>query len=238
MGYFHPKNKKLMISLAGQPFIDSRLSFNSFLPNDLPPSISNKLVNSWLIKLKDNPHLHDKVEFDIALTCYSFNIEEKINKHSNLNISKEEKMKIIYSYRKLTTNLIKSKTESSIQKSISNIDKLDKIYVEKYSDVKLLSIHDIENIINDTIKFGIIPFAILARHGFIAKTLFESINLDDSFNDETINLFYNSINTVASEFHEDSIKLSSNEINEDEFINKYGHLRPGTYDITSLDMIK
>ena len=234
MGYFHPKNKNLMISLAGQPFIDSRLSFNSFLPNDLSPDISNKLVNSWLLKLKDNPHLHDKIEFDIALTCYSFDIDDKLNKHYNLNISNEEKKKIISSYRKLTIDLINSKSESSIQKSIYNVDKLDKIFKEKYSNVNLLSLNDIENLINDTIKFGIIPFAILARHGFIAKTLFESINIDDSFNDETINLFYNSIHTVASEFHEDSIKLSKKEMKEEEFIQKYGHLRPGTYDITSL----
>ena len=55
MGYFHPKDKNLMISLAGQPFIDSRLSFNSFLPNNLSHDISNKLVNSWLNKLSKNP---------------------------------------------------------------------------------------------------------------------------------------------------------------------------------------
>jgi len=234
MGYFHPKNKKLMVSLAGQPFIDSRLSFNSFLPKKLSPKISNKLVNSWLLKLKDNPHLHDKIEFDIALTCYSFDIKEKLKKHTNLNISNSEQNKIISSYRDLTTNLIKSDTESSINKSISKIDKLDKIFHEKYSNLNSLSLSDIESLINDTIKFGIIPFAILARHGFIAKTLFESIDRDDSFNDKVINLFYNSISTVASEFHEDSIKLSNKQMQEEKFMNKYGHLRPGTYDITSL----
>ena len=43
-----------------------------------------------------------------------------------------------------------------------------------------------------------------------------------------------SIPTIASEFSSDSILLSNNEIDENTFFEKYGHLRPGTYDITSL----
>jgi glutamine kinase len=233
MGYFHPEDKNLMISLSGQPFIDSRLSFNSFLPYDLSPDISNKLVNSWLNKLRENPHLHDKVEFDIALTCYSFDIVKKLNNH-DVFFSHGEIDEIIKSYRNLTIELIKGQNESSIDNAMSKIYYLDDLFEKKYSNLIDLSYKDIDSIIKDTIEYGIIPFAILARHGFIAKTLFESIDTDDSFDDEVITLFYNSIHTVASDFHEDSIKLSKNEINEEKFMKKYGHLRPGTYDITSL----
>ena len=233
MGYFHPKDKNLMISLAGQPFIDSRLSFNSFLPNNLSHDISNKLVNSWLNKLSKNPHLHDKVEFDIALTCYSFDILKKIKNHE-VFFSKQETDEIVNSYRELTLNIIKGKDESSIESAMSKIYYLDDLYEKKYSNLTDLSYKDIDSIIDETIEYGIIPFAILARHGFIAKTLFESIENDNSFNEEVVNQFYNSIHTVASEFHEDSIKLSKNLISEKKFMKKYGHLRPGTYDISSM----
>ena len=33
MGYAIPKDQSLMVTLAGQPFIDTRLSFHSFLPS-------------------------------------------------------------------------------------------------------------------------------------------------------------------------------------------------------------
>ena len=59
-----------MVSLAGQPYIDVRLSLNFFLPNKLPKKISDKLVDYWLTKLKNNPLIHDKIEFDLALTCF------------------------------------------------------------------------------------------------------------------------------------------------------------------------
>ena len=35
MGYAVPEGQELMVSLAGQPFIDSRLSFHSYLPGDI-----------------------------------------------------------------------------------------------------------------------------------------------------------------------------------------------------------
>ncbi len=44
----------------------------------------------------------------------------------------------------------------------------------------------------------------------------------------------NTINTVANELDEDFKKLRSSALETKEFISKYGHLRPGTYDITKL----
>ena len=45
MGYAVPSGQPLMVSLAGQPFIDTRLSFHSYLPVTLPPTICEKLVD-------------------------------------------------------------------------------------------------------------------------------------------------------------------------------------------------
>lgn len=234
MGYHESVGKSLMVSLGGQPFIDTRLSFNSFLPNDLPDSISEKLVGAWLKNLKDNPHLHDKVEFEVAITCYSFDIEEKLNAEYYSHLSKEDKAVVINSFRKLTFNLIRGNSPSSIDAAIKKINLLNKIHHEKYNDIDTLSIKELNAIIEETITLGIIPFAILARHGFIAKTIFESLKevgiVDESF----IDTFYKSVSTVASDFHYDSIALQNRELTAHEFLKKYGHLRPGTYDITSL----
>ena len=42
-----------------------------------------------------------------------------------------------------------------------------------------------------------------------------------------------SIKTPLSEFQEDVILLQSQQIAKNKFLKKYGHLRPGTYDITA-----
>ena len=43
MGYLTPEGKHLMIDLGGQPYIDTRLSFHSYLPGGLPSKISENL---------------------------------------------------------------------------------------------------------------------------------------------------------------------------------------------------
>ena len=55
MGYTAPVGQPLMISLAGQPFIDTRLSFNSFLPAGLSPEVSEKLIDAWVKRLQAHP---------------------------------------------------------------------------------------------------------------------------------------------------------------------------------------
>ena len=78
MGYYNPVDTKLMYLIAGQPYIDVRASFNSFLPASVPYDIRKKLVNEWISKLSEKSELHDKVEFKIAITCYSFDIKERL----------------------------------------------------------------------------------------------------------------------------------------------------------------
>ena len=52
MGYVTPNTKELLLSLGGQPYIDTDL-FHSFLPAGISQSIE-KLVNKWSILLPTN----------------------------------------------------------------------------------------------------------------------------------------------------------------------------------------
>lgn len=78
------------------------------------------------------------------------------------------------------------------------------------------------------------PFAHLARAGFVAVTLLkEAVNsnlLSETAKDE----FMETLETVSHELSLDAWKTSKGEKTWEEFVETYGHLRPGTYDITSL----
>ena len=54
-----------MMSFSGLPYIDARVSFNSFIPADLEPNLSNRLVDYYIDELINKPALHDKIEFKI-----------------------------------------------------------------------------------------------------------------------------------------------------------------------------
>ena len=91
MGYKDLSKYNLMTNFAGQPFIDVRLSFNSFLPKNLPKKIEEKIINYSINKLKLNPNYHDKIEFDISITNYSFDFEEKFKILYGKILNKNEK---------------------------------------------------------------------------------------------------------------------------------------------------
>ena len=80
MGYKKSKNRSLMYNFSGHPFIDVRASFYSFIPKKLNSKITKKLVDFWVNNLKLFPKFHDKIEFEVAITTFSFSIKKEIKK--------------------------------------------------------------------------------------------------------------------------------------------------------------
>ena len=83
------------------------------------------------------------------------------------------------------------------------------------------------------ISHGTIPFAAVARHGFIGVSFLKSLASIDVLEDVDVERFLRSIHTVAAEFIDDIAALHRDALSHEEFLGRYGHLRPGTYDITS-----
>ena len=233
MGYHVPSNQALMLSLAGQPFIDTRLSFNSFLPKNLSPKISEKVVNHWIDQLATSPALHDKVEFDVAITTFSFDIDKKIKKLLNKSLNQSEKKIFKKKYLELTKKLIIGQNKGSIDKALDKIEILSKKQFKKKHNELKFDDFNIFKIISDCSRLGTIPFAILARHAFIAKTILLSLKNIGIMTEAEVDRFLNSISTVASNLVKDMEALQSGKITNSKFMRRYGHLRPGTYDIMS-----
>jgi phosphohistidine swiveling domain-containing protein len=230
MGYTVPTGQPLMLNLACQPFIDTRLSFHSFLPATVSSQIAQKVVNKWLNNLKKSPELHDKVEFEVAITTFSFDIDEKIKQLIGNTLTKKEKKDFKLAHLEQTRKLIKGEGPGSISEALLKVNILNDKHktIKKTSDVSSLF-----RMISECVEYGTIPFSILARHGFIAKTILVSLcNIGIITNDE-VNEFQRSIDTVASNLVDDISLLKLGKLSNEEFMALYGHLRPGTYDIMS-----
>jgi phosphohistidine swiveling domain-containing protein len=83
-------------------------------------------------------------------------------------------------------------------------------------------------LIEDCKRYGTLPFAGLARAGFIAVQLLQSFVAAGVLNSEEHATFMASVDTVGSRIGRDFAHLT-----KAEFLTRYGHLRPGTYDILS-----
>ena len=233
MGYTIPTGQPLMVMLAGQPFIDTRLSFHSYLPNTIPFKIAEKVVDHWLDHLRMSPELHDKVEFDIAITAYSFDIDDKIENLIGDSLNDSEKIEFKQAHLEQTRRLVKGKNEDSLSNALNRIEVLDTRQREKNSDKLPPNIASLFAIVSDCIQYGTIPLAILARHGFIARTILHSLQNIGIITKSEMSQFQESIQTVASNLIDDMHALQLGELTNTKFMRRYGHLRPGTYDIMS-----
>jgi phosphohistidine swiveling domain-containing protein len=200
------------------------------LPKSIPSKTSEKLVNHWVDKLKDSPELHDKVEFEVAITSYSFDFDKKMNKLIGGVLTNSEKEEFKKAHLEHTKELIKGYGAGSANKALDKINLLS----SKYKDFKgAKNILYLTSMIDDCINLGTVPFAILARHGFIAKTILLSLESIGVLTKSEVNQIQSSVRTVASEMIDDMKYFQLGKMSEIDFMDKYGHLRPGTYDIMS-----
>jgi phosphohistidine swiveling domain-containing protein len=77
-------------------------------------------------------------------------------------------------------------------------------------------------------RYGTLPFAGLARAGFIAVQLLQSLVSIGILTQRNHEDFMESLSTISKDLSRDFSSLKKTD-----FIAKYGHLRPGTYDILS-----
>ena len=223
-GYKNVFPNKLMLNFAGSPYIDLRVDFNSFLPADLEKKISEKLINFFIKKIKKNPEIHDKIEFELINTCFDFSLSNR----KDLPLSKLEKKKYFSSLKKLTNNILKPNKKILI-KEIKKIEMLEK-RLKFIKKSKLSHIQKIYYLINDCKKFGTLPFSGIARCAFISKSILDSLNKQKYISDQELENFYLQINTISKEINHDYFKSKKNN-NFKSFLEKYGHLRPSTYSI-------
>lgn len=225
-GYRNLRSFPLMVDFCGLPYIDVRVSFNSFIPAELDEMISEKLVNYYLERLEKDPSKHDKVEFDIVFSCYTLDLPERIRILAEYGFTSEETEAVITSLRNITNRIINHET-GLWRKDYEKIRVLEK----RYEEVMSSDLGDLEKIywlLEDCKRYGTLPFAGLARAAFIAVQLLQSLVNKKIISEKDYELFMAGVETVSSNMNRDFKELSRHS-----FLKKYGHLRPGTYDITS-----
>ena len=225
-GYRNLRSFILMPNFFGLPYIDARVSFNSFIPADLNEDIGARLVDLYINKLIDQPESHDKVEFDVVWSCYIFDLPEQLAMLGDVEFCEADKKALVDSLRKLTNSILHPKSGLWLR----DVEKVT-LLRERRSTLLRSDLGPVEKVywlIEDAKRYGTLPFAGLARAGFIAVQLFKSLVSVGVFSELDYELFMRSITTVSGQMKDDKITKTRKE-----FLDLYGHLRPGTYDILS-----
>ncbi len=225
--------KPLMYKFTGKPYIDTRLSFYSLIPRDIPNKVSKKIVNYWSKILISKPYLHDKIEFEIADGSYDAFSKNKI-KNDYKFLNKFEREKYYQSLKKLTEFQIKN-FELEFKKNNEKLIELEKsriILVDSFLNKKENFKYLMNSFLTKIKTNGIIPFAKYARNAFIAKKILNSLKNKNYINLSKMSRILNSLNTITSQYLSLSKTKNKNRESKLIFENLFYHLRPGTYDIT------
>ncbi|MDR1159711.1 MAG: hypothetical protein LBK69_03695 [Syntrophomonadaceae bacterium] len=236
MGYHDMPNTDLMVLISGHPYIDVRCSFNSFLPSALPADTAEKLVDAWLTRLNDHPHLHDKVEFEIVNTVLDFSFDKTFNERYPGVLTLDETNCYKDALKKLTIAAIIDSAQNTLKTAYDKfayLEKLQKLLPNAIEKNAFLIVDRLNIMLEECKKYGTLPFSTAARHGFIAEAILRSAVARGAISAERAQDFKTGVRTITKEMSEDFYKVNVNEMGQGEFLSKYGHLRPSSYDILS-----
>ncbi|MBK9578063.1 MAG: pyruvate, phosphate dikinase [Fibrobacterota bacterium] len=234
MGYRELPSEELMILIGGRPYIDVRASFNSFLPDGVEAETGELLVDAWLDRLDRNPNLHDKVEFEIVPTVLDFSFHRKFEERYPDLLSPDALARYRTALGRLTRQAVSTESGSSLPRALGAIEELKSRQDARdarraESATGLLS--QTKDLLEECRSLGTQPFAVLARHAFIAESFLRSAIERGAWTRERYESFKSSVRTISSDFAQDHARTLSGKLDPKIFFAKYGHLRPGTYDI-------
>lgn len=239
MGYRAMPPAELMVAVAGRPYIDVRVSFNSFLPENLPEPICEKLLAAWLQRLDENPAFHDKVEFEVVHTVAEPDFEENFRARYGDILSPSELTEYRVRLRDLTAKAMF--LGGSLASALGEIEKLKAIQDSRLElerrEAPGLAPFDLALRISEALEecraLGTTPFAVAARHGFIAETWLRALARRGALSPGRVEALKRSVKTISGELTRDFHEVLRGHMPRPAFLSLYGHLRPGAYDITS-----
>jgi choline kinase len=227
-GYRDVRPCPLIVSFSGHPYVDVRASFNSFIPAVLADDSAARLVRAYSDILLDNPEWDDKIEFEIAFTIWTPGFKREAKRRLNpRGVSDSDLDQLESALKAITRNAFKrlandivsieDMTARSAQIEASALRPVDKAFA----------------LLDDCRRIGTLAFSHAARAGFVASSLLKSFVAEGVLSAERRLEFLKSVRTVAGEFGEDKLRYSRGELGKEALIERYGHLRPGTYDVTA-----
>ncbi len=233
LGYRNVMPLPLIVSIGGKPYVDVRASLNSFIPDNVAESVATKWIDYCLERLRNEPSLNDKIEFELTPTCFTFDLDRYDGHFRLAGLSVEEVEHLKDCYREITIGWLKGEM---ITKLLASIEQLTtKRRARKNNSNKFASgqARVLSELLDDCKNLGTIPFASLARMAFVGLALLRSLRELGVFTANEYDKLLKAIPTVATEMQRDLQQFRNSVLSRDEFISKYGHLREHSYEISS-----
>lgn len=228
MGYRPLRGVRLIHSIGGKPYVDVRASLNSFLPRGIGSKLATDVVERQLDHLKNNRDLHDKIEFRVAITCADFAIDERLVEMTFVGRARQRAAEFRAKAIGCTRHILAT-GGLEIDRCLEQLRLFAHVDETTRGLPPLRRAHRLLDAVERT---GTYLFSILARHAFIAVAMLKSMVRREVLTAADAERFMHGVRTVAADIVDDMKRLNAGDIALEQFMHRYGHLRPGTYEIT------
>ncbi|MEU9885015.1 PEP/pyruvate-binding domain-containing protein [Sphaerisporangium sp. NPDC051011] len=232
LGYRNPAPHQLMVTLAGHPYIDVRADLNSYLPADLDDGLCNSLVDFYLARLGRAPQAHDKIEFLVCPSVLDLDFSTHATAMAEAGFTAQEIDQLRGSLLRLSNSVIRDLrgVRSHMHYRIDQLPARRAELLDRIGEEHPLFLADA--LLEDCLHFGTLPFAVAVRGTFMGVALWRSLLTTGVIDQEQHDGFLAGIETVSTRFAADLAACQHGDLPQEDFLARYGHLRPGTYDIT------
>jgi choline kinase/phosphohistidine swiveling domain-containing protein len=227
LGYRDVRPCELLVDVLGHPYVDVRADFNSFVPVALPDRLAARLVDHWLDRLAARPELHDKVEFEVLHTCLGPGFPAHAVGLAAAGFAAGEIAALREALRAITRDVV-----ARCRGDLAGLGRLG----ARYDTIVRAEMPPLERaflLLDDARRLGYPLFANLARAGFVAVSLLRELEAVEAIGPDDGARLLASLDTVASQLRRDGAATARGELGWEALVERYGHLRPGTYDLTS-----
>jgi hypothetical protein len=228
VGYRDLRGWPLVRSFGGQAFVDVRASINSFLPASLPEQLAQRLADQALALLRANRSLHDKLEFEVMPTCLDFEFVRWRARYLDAGVcTTDEAVLLENGLRQVTRNIVKRPLRdlSAVQSLETRCAELE-VQRQPFADW-------LRHTLSICSGVGALAFAHLARAGFVSAALLRSAVNTGLLTEARCAALMESIPGMGRMLTEAAAEVRAGRLSRQAFIARFGHLRPGTYDIST-----
>lgn len=215
-GYRDLRGVPLMHTFAGHVFIDVRASLSSFVPAAVPGEVAAALVDAQLAKLRAAPYLDDKIEFEVAETCARRGTRERL---IGLGLSPAQAEPAAAALRQVTMTAL-----DAVERDLASLEQ------PTARRVPVPPIRELGCALTAAVA-GAGRFARLARCAFITTALLRDLIEAGALSSARADHLLRSVRSVTFEMRECGTQVAAGALPFKVLVRRYGHLRPGTYDI-------
>jgi hypothetical protein len=224
-GYRDLRGVRLLHEFAGQPYIDVRASLLSFIPASLPFAAARRIVAHQLDHVAAIPHLHDRIEFDVATTAATFDLDDRLDQlTADADLLAVHRAELRSALSELTTTGIRRFARDAWQVELASARRAT--CLQGYTD----PLRRVDALLTGIQKAIAVPFAHTARAAFLATAFTRSAVTTGLASPASVDQFMRSLSTVSAGLRADGAAVARGTIDWEVFVQVYGDLRPGTYD--------